>query len=507
MKNNLVKQNELMANVYVAKAMSICAAFAVLAIILNSVGVFVIKQSVMVTSCVGSIIILMVPTFILYLLKKNETWLKYVAIVGSCVFVLGITTALNIHVVVLFIFPMALASIYFNPALSRLALILSVIASTAGKALAYALQTVPDKNFSGWKSLAIYSFFPHILMLTCVGLIFISLAKNTGGMLNSLLGAEEQEKMYLHMKELTDQSAEVSMGLLKEMETLTSVTRDTMAANHQISENTEIVIAGIDHSMKQLKDAEGSSRQIYEDIQSMNDGSEAISELFSNIEKLSDQNRSYMQNVTTGMVKANESTDICQRAMHNLEEKTRKIDGIVNVIADISEQTDLLSLNAAIESARAGEQGKGFAIVAEEIRKLSQQTQNTLLNIRTIIEELMEQNDIAVEAMSQTTQVHDEQKEVILKAESSSQQVMEATKNMAARMNLILDNTKNIEKSASKIVDIVENITAICNENQISLEAVSDSVQSGVTYTRQLEELVHSIHEISDQLTKAIEEN
>lgn len=507
MKNNLNRQNELVANVYVAKVMRVCAAFAVLAIILNAAGVFVIKQSVMLTACLISIVILMIPTFILYVLKKNESWFKYVAIIGSCIFILCLTAALNFHVIVMFIFPMALASIYFNPNLNRLALVLSVIASTAGKALAYALQTVPDDNYSGWSSLIVYSFFPHVLMLGSIGYIFVALAKNTGRMLNSLMDAEEQEKMYVHMKKLTEKSSEVSKGLSKEMETLAHVTHDTMNANREISENTGIVIEGIDNSMEQLQVAEGNSRKIYENIQILAGESEEIAGLFANVEKLSDQNRSYMQNVTSGMVAANESTAVCQNAMKKLEEKTKKIDGIVDVIAEISEQTDLLSLNAAIESARAGEQGKGFAIVAEEIRKLAQQTQKTLLNVRNVIAEVMEQNIIAVEAMNQTTTVHDEQKEVILKAEESSQQVMEATKNMAQKMKLISENTKNIEKSAGKIVDIVDTITTICNENQASLDVVSDSVESGASYTKQLEELVESIREMSDQLTSAIEGN
>ena len=107
--------------------------------------------------------------------------------------------------------------------------------------------------------------------------------------------------------------------------------------------------------------------------------------------------------------------------------------------------------------------------------------------------------------MSQTTNVHDEQKEVIMKAEDSSEMVMEATKNMADKMQLILSNTRNIEKSASKIVEIVNSITTICKENQVSLEVVSESVQSGITTTSQLEELVTSIRAMADELAVVVQ--
>ena len=344
-------------------------------------------------------------------------------------------------------------------------------------------------------------------MLGSIGYIFVSLGKNTNKMIDSLMDAEEQEKLFLHMRKLSEKSAEVSKGLVNGMETLTEATHNSMKLNNEISENTGIVITGISSSMDQLQVAEGNTGRIYENIQVLAGESEEVAELFANVEKLSNRNRTYMQEVTLGMAHATESTTICQEAMHSLEEKTKKIDGIVDVIAEISEQTDLLSLNAAIESARAGEQGKGFAIVAEEIRKLAQQTQRTLDNVRKIIGEVLEQNVIAVDAMNQTTAVHDEQKEVIMKAENSSQMVVEATKDMAEKMNRILSNTKNIESSASKIVDIVNSITTICKENQASLEVVSDSVSSGVATTSQLEELVLSIRGMAEELASVVQDS
>jgi methyl-accepting chemotaxis protein len=400
---------------------------------------------------------------------------------------------------------MVLASVYFNPKLNWLALVLGVLASTAAKILAYFLNTVQDRNYYGVKSLFVKNCFPHVLMLGSIGFIFVSLGKRTDNMVSSLMGAEAQEKMLLHMKKLSEKSTEVSKGLVNEVETLTDATKSTIRVNNEISENTDTVIVGINNSMDQLEEAEGNTTQIYENIRVLAKESEEVADMFTNIEKLSNQNRTYMQQVTAGMEQATDSIGICQEAMRQLEDKTKKIDGIVDVIAEISEQTDLLSLNAAIESARAGEQGKGFAIVAEEIRKLAQQTQRTLENVREIIAEVLQQNIIAVDAMTQTSAVHAEQKEVILKTEDSSQKVMDATKNMAARMQLILNNTKNIESSASIIVDIVDSITGICKDNQNSLDEVSKSVKTGISTTNQLEQLVDAIKAMAEELAVVVQ--
>ena len=214
MKNNLSKQIEIIANQYVAKVMRVCAAFAVLTIILNTVGVFKVEQKILISSCVASIVLLLLPSFILLVLKKNDWWFKYVAIISSSIFILLLSTALNFHVIIMFIFPIALASIYYDPKLNRLALVLAVVSSTTGKILAYFLETVVDMNYHSMTSLLVNNCFPQALMLGSIGYIFVALGKKNNQMLSSLMGAEEQEKMLLHMKKLSEKSSEVSMGLV-----------------------------------------------------------------------------------------------------------------------------------------------------------------------------------------------------------------------------------------------------------------------------------------------------
>lgn len=502
MKNeNLKDQREQIANLYVAKVMRVCAAFTMLALVLNFIGVFTTDRTIMLLACLIGGGILMIPTIILKGFHKNESWLKYVNIIASCLFVAIVTSTLNYFVTIMFVFPMALASIYYNPVMNYLALVLSVIAASSGKIIAFVANTSVDANHLTWRSLLISSILPNILMLCSIGYIFIALAKSTNQMMSSLMNAEEQEKLFNHMKMLSDKSTEVSKGLSEGMLTLSNVTESTKKINYEISQNTDVVVDGIRNSMEQLTIAEGNSAKIYENIQNLVGESEEIACLFEDVESLSDENKILMQSVTYGMDKMKQSSDVCQKAMKLLEEKTKKIDGIVGVIEDISDQTNLLSLNAAIESARAGEQGKGFAVVSEEIRKLSQQTQKTLNDVREIIGEVLEQNTIAVDAINQTAHVHDEQKDVITRAEESAQGVMSAMKEMSEKMQLITNNTRHIETSTRQIVDIVNMITKICQDNQESLYSVSVSAETGAASMEELESLVNSIREMADELS------
>lgn len=411
MENNIRDLNEQVANLYVAKVMAFIAAVVIAVVFMNIIGFFEVNQVLMNIACGNSFIALLIPIFILKVLKKNEPWLKYVAICSASFVLLSITVTLNYLIIIMFVFPMALASIYFNPKLNRIALFLSIIMSTVGRVLAFKLNPGPDLNFPTWYGLIVFSIVPTVLMLTLIGTIFSALANNTNEMMSSLMNAEEQEKIFNHMKKLSEKSSEVSKGLLEGMKTLGEVTHNSMKANEEIADNTVTVVDGIQSSMKQLNIAESNSSQIYESVQEL----------------------------------------------------------------------------------------------AVEIRKLSQQTQKTLNDVREIIGELLEQNTIAVNAMNQTSSVHEEQKEVILKAEQSAQGVMLATKEMTEKMQLISNNTKHIEQSTGEIVDIVNMVTNICKENQEALDVVAASVETGSTSMQQLEEVVGSIREMSDELAIVVQ--
>lgn len=503
-KESLREKNEHIANLYAAKIMRVCSLFAAIVLFFNVIGIFIIPMTTMVVACCSGMFFMLAPTYIVNIRKINEPWVKYVVVSCCCLFILTSSATLNYHVTLLYILPMAIASMYFSPKLNVFALIFTVIVATLGQIVPEFLQTVCDDNYLNLKELFIYGIVPKAMLLLFLGYMFIALAKSTNQMMGSLIDAEEQEKLFTQMKKLTEKAMEVSKGLLQSITTLTAATHRTKQMNHEIAAQAEVVVEGIEGSMMQLNTAEESSSKIYGNLKDVVAESEEIAKLFVNVESLSEENKGMMQSVTEGMNQVKESTEICQNAMVQLEQKTKKIDGIVGIITDISDQTDLLALNAAIESARAGEYGKGFAVVTEEIRKLSQQTQRTLEDIKVILAEVLQQNEIAVGAMNQSADMQEKQRNMIVKAEKSAGDVTSAAKEMTEKMHSITGNTKHIESSTGHIAKIINALSVTLRENQDALNTVSASLDSSQVSMEELENIVIRMNEMADELAEVV---
>lgn len=197
--------------------------------------------------------------------------------------------------------------------------------------------------------------------------------------------------------------------------------------------------------------------------------------------------------------RAKETSDMTARvgdSIAALKTESETINGFVQTISDISQQTNLLSLNASIEAARAGEAGRGFAVVAEEIRKLADDSNKAAGEIRNNVQNISAQTESSVESAREAEQM------VALQAEAV-EEVIQVFSDMNSQMNdlfadlkEIADNTEAADKERNDTLDAVENISAIIEETASSSALVREMAN----------QLLHSVDKLS-QTAKALDDD
>ncbi|RIW39081.1 methyl-accepting chemotaxis protein [Bacillus salacetis] len=297
--------------------------------------------------------------------------------------------------------------------------------------------------------------------------------------------------MALNLKNLLFTVNEASENVAASSDQLLASAAQTNTATQQVTASVDEIASGGESQLQHVQESAMAITEVAAGIQMIADTSASVAESSTDTSIKSQDGQKNINRALERMRTIEENVSKTAHSIKNLDERSKEIENIVIAITTISSQTNLLALNAAIEAARAGEHGKGFAVVADEVRKLAEESNNSAQQITELIKSIQADTISTVDQMDRVT--------------DNVQGGVEIIEHTGRAFNDILKSAQSVASQVQEVSTISEQMAASAQQVSASFETVNSITENASARTQTVAGLAEEQSASMEEITASAE--
>ncbi|HOV25068.1 MAG TPA: methyl-accepting chemotaxis protein [Pseudobacteroides sp.] len=312
--------------------------------------------------------------------------------------------------------------------------------------------------------------------------------------------ASSVNSVFSDIRLLIESFFSLSTSIIQASGRVSKTAQEAAAAMEEISKTVDEIAKG---ASDQAADAQQGVSMVEKLSEQISFVYESYNGIINETNKINELNSIGLEAVSTLRDKSSQNYESSQKIFSVIEKLTTTTQDIglfVESIENIAEQTNLLALNAAIEAARAGDAGMGFAVVAEEVRKLADQSRKSTEEIIGLMQNIKEESQLALKAMDVMKKISQEQNNAVNMTDSAFTDIATAITGIVQKINEVNNSVTKMQTDKDQVISAIENISSVSEETAASSQQVAATTEHQLKAIEEMKDASYSMEKLVQEL-------